>query len=53
MTLQCWPQGLRKSIQRRRRYGVLDLIVRAVIRGKRKQKVFDAVTLMPLPPGLA
>jgi hypothetical protein len=32
---------------------VLDLVVRAVIHGKRRQKVFDAVTLAPLPPGLA
>jgi hypothetical protein len=33
--------------------GSLDLIVQAVIHGKRKKKVFDAVTLAPLPPGLA
>jgi hypothetical protein len=31
----------------------LDLIVRALIHGKRRKKVFDAVTLAPLPPGLA
>jgi len=29
--------------------GSLDLIVKATIRGKRKKKVFDAVTLAPLP----
>jgi hypothetical protein len=29
--------------------GALDLIVRALVHGKRKQKVFDAVTLAPLP----
>jgi hypothetical protein len=28
--------------------GALDLVVRAVIKGKRKQKVFDGVTLAPL-----
>jgi hypothetical protein len=33
--------------------GSLDLIVRAVIHGRRKHKAFDAVTLAPLPPGLA
>jgi hypothetical protein len=33
--------------------GAPDLIVQAVIHGKRKQKAFDAVTLGPLPPGLA
>jgi hypothetical protein len=33
--------------------GSFDLIVRAVIHGKRKKKVYDAVTLAPLPPGLA
>jgi hypothetical protein len=33
--------------------GSLDLIVRALIHGKRKEKLFDAVTLAPLPPGLA
>jgi hypothetical protein len=33
--------------------GSLDLIVKAVIRGKRKQKVFDAHTLAPLPANLA
>jgi hypothetical protein len=33
--------------------GALDLVVQAVIHGKRKKKVFDAVTLDPLPPGLA
>ncbi len=33
--------------------GVLDLVVRALVHGKRKQRVFDAVTLAPLPPGLA
>jgi hypothetical protein len=32
--------------------GSLDLVVRAVIHGKRKKKVYDAVTLAPLPPGL-
>ena len=30
-----------------------DLTVRALIHGKRKKKVFDAITLAPLPPGLA
>src|SRR5262249_52781927 len=29
--------------------GALDLIVRAVGRGKRRQRVYDAVTLAPLP----
>jgi hypothetical protein len=33
--------------------GALDLVVRALIHGKRKKKVFDAVTLAPLPPGPA
>jgi hypothetical protein len=33
--------------------GALDLVVRALVHGKRKKKVFDAVTLAPLPPGLA
>jgi hypothetical protein len=33
--------------------GSLDLVVRAVVHGKRKKKVYDAVTLAPLPPGLA
>jgi hypothetical protein len=33
--------------------GVLDLIVQAVLHGKSRKKVFDAVTLAPLPPGLA
>jgi hypothetical protein len=33
--------------------GSLDLVVKATIRGKRKTKVFDAVTLAPLPPGRA
>src|SRR5262249_44524464 len=32
--------------------GVLDLVVRALVHGKRKKKLFDAVTLAPLPPGL-
>jgi hypothetical protein len=32
--------------------GFLDLVVQATIHGKRKTKVFDAVTLAPLPPGL-
>jgi CSLREA domain-containing protein len=33
--------------------GSVDLIVRAVVRGKRKTKIYDAVTLAPLPPRLA
>jgi hypothetical protein len=33
--------------------GPLDLIVRALVHGKRKKKVYDGVTLAPLPPGLA
>ncbi len=33
--------------------GALDLVVQAVVHGKRKQKVFDPVTLAPLPPGCA
>jgi hypothetical protein len=33
--------------------GALDLIVRAFIHGKRKKRVYDGVTLAPLPPGLA
>src|SRR5262245_45048442 len=33
--------------------GALDLVVRALINGKRKKKVYDGVTLAPLPPGLA
>jgi hypothetical protein len=33
--------------------GALDLIVQAVLHGRRKKKLFDAVTLAPLPPGLA
>src|SRR5262249_62165681 len=33
--------------------GALDLIVRAVVHGKRRQRVYDAVTLAPLPPGVA
>jgi hypothetical protein len=32
--------------------GSLDLIVRALVHGRRKTKIFDAVTLTPLPPGL-
>src|SRR5262249_45210497 len=32
--------------------GALDLVVRAVIHGKHKKKVYDGVTLAPLPPGL-
>jgi hypothetical protein len=32
--------------------GSFDLVVQAVIHGKRRKKVFDAVTLAPLPPGL-
>jgi hypothetical protein len=30
-----------------------DLVVKAVVHGKRKTKFFDAVTLAPLPPGHA
>src|SRR5262249_13341760 len=33
--------------------GALDLVVRALINGKRKKKVYDGVTLAPLPPGPA
>jgi hypothetical protein len=33
--------------------GALDLIVQALIHGKRRKKVFDAVTLAPLPAALA
>jgi hypothetical protein len=33
--------------------GAADLIVRAVLNGKRRHKVFDAVTLASLPPVLA
>jgi hypothetical protein len=33
--------------------GSLDVVVRAVIHGRRRKKVFDAVTLALLPPGLA
>jgi hypothetical protein len=33
--------------------GALDLVVRALVHGKRKRKVFDAVTLAPLPADLA
>jgi hypothetical protein len=33
--------------------GALDLVVRALIHGKRKKKVYDGVTLAPLPPGPA
>jgi uncharacterized protein (UPF0548 family) len=33
--------------------GSADLIVRALVHGKRKKRVYDAVTLAPLPPGLA
>jgi hypothetical protein len=33
--------------------GSLDLIVQALIRGKRKKKAYDAVTLTPLPAGRA
>src|SRR5262249_17214072 len=33
--------------------GSLDLIVRALVNGKRKTKAFDARTLAPLPPGRA
>jgi hypothetical protein len=29
--------------------GSADLIVRAVVHGKRKKKIYDAVTLAPLP----
>jgi hypothetical protein len=32
--------------------GALELVVRALVKGRRKQKVFDAATLAPLPPGL-
>jgi hypothetical protein len=32
--------------------GSLELIVQATIHGKRKMRLFDAVTLAPLPPGL-
>jgi hypothetical protein len=33
--------------------GALDLVVRAVVRGKRRKRVYDAVTLAPLPPNRA
>ncbi|HKB40984.1 MAG TPA: hypothetical protein VKD72_31440, partial [Gemmataceae bacterium] len=33
--------------------GSADLVVRAVINGRRKKRVFDATTLAPLPAGLA
>jgi hypothetical protein len=33
--------------------GSADLIVQALVHGRRRKKVFDAVTLAPLPPGLA
>src|SRR5262249_59624648 len=33
--------------------GSLDLVVQAVIKGKRRKKAYDAVTLAPLPPGPA
>jgi hypothetical protein len=33
--------------------GALDLIVRALVHGKHKKKVFDAITLAPLPAALA
>jgi hypothetical protein len=33
--------------------GTLELVVRALVRGRRQKKVYDAVTLAPLPPGLA
>jgi hypothetical protein len=33
--------------------GAPDLVVRALVHGKRRKRVFDAVTLAPLPPGLA
>jgi hypothetical protein len=33
--------------------GSADLIVKAIVHGRRRKKVFDAVTLAPLPPGLA
>jgi Bacterial Ig-like domain (group 3) len=33
--------------------GAPDLLVRALVHGKRRKKVFDAVTLAPLPPGVA
>src|SRR5262245_1151572 len=33
--------------------GALDLIVQALIKGKRKTRAYDAVTLAPLPPGPA
>ena len=32
--------------------GVLDLVVQAVVKGKRRQRAYDAVTLAPLPPNL-
>jgi hypothetical protein len=31
--------------------GALDLVVQALIKGKRRKRAFDAVTLAPLPPG--
>jgi hypothetical protein len=33
--------------------GALDLVVQALVRGRRRKKAYDAVTLAPLPPGLA
>jgi hypothetical protein len=33
--------------------GALELVVRALVKGRRRKKVFDAVTLAPLPPSLA
>jgi hypothetical protein len=33
--------------------GALDLIVRALVNGKRKKRVYDGLALAPLPPGLA
>jgi hypothetical protein len=44
---------LRLQLRDVNRDGCLDLIVQAVVRGRRRKKVYDAVTLAPLPPGLA
>src|SRR5262249_42230661 len=32
--------------------GSLDLLVHAVVRGRRRRKAYDALTLAPLPPNL-
>jgi hypothetical protein len=41
---------LRLALRDRNGDGALDLVVQAVVQGKRRQRAYDAVTLAPLPP---